>query len=376
MAALNVYGLTFDHTANYGSCLQAYALQTAVEKIRLGENQESCAYHLIPVMLSVVAMEQSTGTMIRRIKKYISRTIIRNWHRRPFVPFERAHMKFAPVTSLSRLDHLNGEADAFVCGSDVIWRPDLNHNLGAFYLDFAKKYKFSYAASFGQAAIDEDLYEEIGRHLSSFDSISVREPSAAEIVRRCTDKPVRVVADPVLLLERSEWERIAEERRKKRPYIFAYMTHTNAEIEGFIDRLAKTTGLPVIRAAWSDRKIHRQVTRRIQSPEEWLAQLRDAQYVVTNSFHATVFSTIFHKKFFTVVHGKKDGGVNVRMWDYLNRIGLQDRMFSSVPETFDLGEIDFSQPDAVISGMREEGLRYLQENLEAAWAQKQRKTER
>ncbi len=362
-----VYGVTYDHTNNYGTCFQAYALQTAIEKCKLGESGEECVYHLIPVKL-LKEYPKVSGHSI----KILAAGLLRKLHRRQFNPFERKHMKFVPITSFSQLDSLNDEADAFVCGSDVIWSPDFSKNLGVYYLDFAHKYKFSYAASFGNAEIDKGLYEEIGRRLSSFDAISVREPSGAEIVRQCQDKPVRVVADPVLLLGRSEWEPIAVRQEKSSPYIFVYMTHTNAEIESFIDRLRQETGLRVVRVVWENAKaLGWQGIQQVQSPELWLAQLRDAEYIVTNSFHATVFCTIFHKKFFTVVHGEKDGGVNIRMYDYLNKLCLQDRMFSSVPEVFDLSEIDFSGSDEIIAEMREEGMHYLQENLEAAYAQKQ-----
>ena len=180
----NIYGVTYDHTTNYGSCLQAYALQTAIEKIRLGEKAEVCRYMLIPLS-KLKEYPKWKYTSVFGAANYA----LNKLHRLPFVTFEHSHMKFAPITSFSQLDALNDTADAFVCGSDVIWRPEYNRNLAAYYLDFAKKYKFSYAASFGRTDIEESLYEVIGQRLSSFDAISVREPFCAEIVRRCKSVP-------------------------------------------------------------------------------------------------------------------------------------------------------------------------------------------
>jgi len=98
--------------------------------------------------------------------------------------------------------------------------------------------------------------------------------------------------------------------------------------------------------------------------------LRDAEYVITNSFHATAFSILFHKKFFTVVQGDKDKGINIRMNDLLNDLGLQDRIFSSVPETFDLKDIDYTNVDRILEEKRAESMAFLRENLEAAYREK------
>ena len=108
----------------------------------------------------------------------------------------------------------------------------------------------------------------------------------------------------------------------------------------------------------------------IPSPEEWLQLLRDAEYVVTNSFHATAFCIVFHKKFFTVVNGEKNKGINVRMYDFLHTIGLEGRMLNSVPDQIDLSDIDYSNTNKTIEKMREESMSFLRRNLEAAYQQK------
>ena len=108
----------------------------------------------------------------------------------------------------------------------------------------------------------------------------------------------------------------------------------------------------------------------VQSPNEWVSLLKEAEYVVTNSFHATVFSVIFHKKFYTVVDTDRTKGTNVRMYDFLNTIGLESRFCSSVPDTIDLSEIDYTTADEKIASMRTESLAYIQRNLEEAYKQK------
>ena len=355
---LRVCGVTFDHTTNYGSCFQAYALQTAIENLQI--RGEQCEYGLIPVhtLLDYPVKRSWQRNVIKPILKL---------HRTQFVPFEKKCMKYVPVSRLTDLPSLNEQMDAFVCGSDVIWNPDFNDNLGVFFLDFAHKYKFSYAASFGKADIGEKQYLTVGKYLSSFNAISVREKTGQEIARRCVDKSVSIVVDPVLLLGSQTWDKLLTPDKKEDKYIFVYMTHLNDSIISFIEKLRKVTGLKVIRSANGPKQTLKQVILQVQKPEKWLQQLRDAEYVVTNSFHATAFSVLFHKKFFTVVHGGKSQGINVRMNDFLKYVGLEDRIFSAVPETIDLNEIQFSEADKKIEALRQKSLDYLQTNLEKAY---------
>ena len=359
---LRVCGVTFDHTTNYGSCFQAYALQTAIEKIRV--QGEGCSYQLVPMHK---LKDYPKGDLLRSllVKPFLM------LHRTQFVPFEKRYMKFAPVSTLKELPFLNEETDVFVCGSDVIWNPDFNSGVDAYYLDFARKYKFSYAASFGKAEIPEETFGKIGEMLRSFDAISVRETTGREIAARCVDKPIRVVADPVLLLDRDEWDRLLPPLSGEDRYIFVYVTHLNDTITRFIDELKKVTGLKVVQAINGPKQGLRQGVLQVQKPEEWFRLLKGASFVITNSFHATVFSVLYHKRFFTVVRGNKSASINVRMNDFLNVVGLEDRMFSTVPERFDLGEINFQHADAVIGKMRQESIAFLQENLEAAYTRKQ-----
>ena len=87
---------------------------------------------------------------------------------------------------------------------------------------------------------------------------------------------------------------------------------------------------------------------------------------MTNSFHATAFSILFHKKFYTVVSGEKDKGINVRIYEFLKKTGLEDRLFSDVPESFDPNEIEFTNADRTIDRMREDSFRFLRTNLQRA----------
>ena len=266
-------------------------------------------------------------------------------------------MQYAEVSSLKELPSLNGKADAFVCGSDVIWRPDYNKGIGAYYLDFANKYKFSYAASFGKASLDRESLVEPAKHISKLNQISVREESGKKIAEAISGKIVKVVGDPIILLTRQDWENVVTPPKKNSKYIFVYTTHANKTLNDFVQKLSEQTHLRVVRSIWvqSAKEVIKQRMTNILSPQQWLQQLRDAEYVITNSFHATVFSTIFHKKFFsfppqcgimnteprkelnpmkfTFTEKKMEPSQNLR--DYTERkAGKLDRFFKNESEAF------------------------------------------
>jgi hypothetical protein len=361
---LRVCGITHDHTINYGSSLQAYALLRVVESVEL-EDGTKCSYQIIPVRTSKEWLANPSLT-----KRLL--TPIMNFYRTQFSKFDDKHLKFVPIRSIKELPALNKSVDAFMCGSDVIWNPDLNKQLNTFYLDFATKYKFSYAASFGKTEIKEEVVHKIQKPLSELDAISVREKAGVEIVKQCTSKPAQVVADPVLLLTENDWLEVFPEGKNKNriSYIFVYITHLSDPIKRMLKSLQKETGLRIIYTASGPKQAIKQGMLQVQTPEKWLQLLYDAEYIVTNSFHATAFSVLFHKKFFTVVNGDKAKGINVRMNDFLNSIGLEDRIFSDIPDQLDLSEIDYTLADKRIEEMRKESMQFLQENLEAAYQQK------
>ncbi len=358
---LRVCGITYTHSPNYGSCLQTYALQQAVESLEIGG--EACSYRVIPIQ--IMKDYPVKGWSQRVIRPFLA------WNRLQYRPFYRKYMKYADCAYIRDLPGLNRQFDAFVCGSDVIWNDSFNNRVGAYYLDFAEKYRFSYAASFGKTNITEDYIRFATPKIDRLDAVSVREPSAVEIAAKCTQKPVKVVADPVLLLEPAHWKTIAVQKSRTDKYIFVYATHLGDTIRQYVEKLKAATGLRVVWAVAGPKQALKMGMLQVQRPEEWLGLLRDAQYVVTNSFHCTAFSVLFHKKFFTVVQGEKDKGINVRMNDFLNTVGLGERIFSAVPETLDLGDVDFTEADQRIAALREESLAYLRENLEEAYRRKQ-----
>ena len=358
-----VCGVTYTFSANFGTCLQAYALQTAIESMEIqGEYPQ---YSLIPIAKSPGYRAAASGGLKVRVKRLIDRRT-----RKKFIGFENANIHYAPVKPVDEFDSYNNISDAFVCGSDVIWNPKYNHGFPAYYLDFAKKYAFSFAASFGQSDVDRDSLAKVGPLISRLREIGVREPQSADIARQCVNKKIEVVVDPVLLLDQREWERIAESENKSGRYIFVYTVNSSPLLRQFCAKLSKQTGLKVIVSGGNAGAVLKQKILHSFTPERWLQMIRDAEYVVTDSFHGTAFGTLFRKTVFTIVEGDPAAGFNMRMSGYLKGIALESRLVTAVPYEIDCTPIDYSVPEQLLEEKRRYSLDFLRRNLEAAYAEK------
>ncbi len=367
---LKVCGVTYDHSTNYGSFLQSYALGRAIEESRAGGG--SCRYALAAVTRLRGRRGGTKKTLRARVSLAVSHALRSVVYRFSFSGFDRAHLKYMPIRRYRDLPRLNGMADAFVCGSDVIWNTDANHGLGAYYLDFAKKYKFAYGASFGKSA-DIAISAENAAHLKELDQISCREDTGCDKVEQITGRRPAKVADPVFLLTGKEWEQIAAEGARALPehYIFVYNTYRSPLYEAVIRKLAEATSLPVIRTSWRFENAVRQGIFQMPSPQRWLYCLANADYVVTNSFHGTAFCVLFHRKFFTVAPGGPQRGANIRIWDLLGRLGLEERIISSETDAVGTQDVDYSAADVSLETFRAESLAYLERNLEDARRRKE-----
>lgn len=354
-----VCGVSFDHSVNYGTCLQMFALQKAVEE-RCNRDRK---YRL--EWLNFRAMKDCP--LHRKGLKKLEFDLISP----PFFRFQNRKLHFSNWRDFRNLEGLNELYDAFVCGSDVIWSPKFNAGSGAYFLKFATKYAFSYAASFGTTELSDEYLNSLQDRLSNLRQISLREQSGVDLVEHYTDyKAVRVV-DPVLLFDRDEWSKMLSlPDYKEGDYIFVYAAYRNQLLDQFVESLQKKTGLRVIRGIYGPRQ---SFDYRLYppSPEKWLQQLRDARYVVTNSYHGTLFAAIFQKNFYTVLEDTGQGNISFRMREFLSGVGLEDRIFNSVPENLDPGiGTHFDEAAVKIDEYKNAALNYLKTNLDLAYEKK------
>lgn len=244
--------------------------------------------------------------------------------------------------------------DCYICATDVIWK--CNKNAGfdrGFFLacDSMKgKYKIAYAASRGPVVeLAEDKEKLFLEYISEFQHISVREESLGNYIESISDIKVTHVLDPVLLHEKEFYEPIIKRPNRKKGYVLLYVVMESAvPLIELAVAFAEKNGLEVIELSenMADAKIpagtHHKVVYDI-GIEEWLGYMDEAEYIFTNSFHATCFSILFHKQFFV---GKRNGD---KILSVMEMFGLSDRKYEDCFEGSDCiaKEIDFGPVDVL-----------------------------
>ncbi len=209
-----------------------------------------------------------------------------------------------PFEEYNRNILIKNDIDALVVGSDQVWRPKYNTNIYDMYLKFAKDFackKIAYAASFG---VDEWEYNEeqtnICRELlKTFTAISVRENSGVDLCRKYFGVDVAVVLDPTMLLSRDRYEELCDDVpcMCKCDYLAVYCLDLDQDIYKLIKRIASKKNLKIqLFSAHGENSL---------TVPQWLSMFRDAKEVITDSFHGTVFSILFNKKFSVIQNGDR-----------------------------------------------------------------------
>ena len=346
--------LTLPLHTNYGGILQAYALQTVLERM----GHEVC----------IVEKKRKPVTLpLWKVPLVYGKRMLKNAKGRPFPlfyeqkvnreePFVRQHtdkficryIKRRIVGDFSEINE--SDYDAIVVGSDQIWRPKyFNDNIERAFLDFTEGWdvrRIAYAASFGT---DEWEYtraqtRRCGRLLKRFDAVSVR--------------------DPTMLLEKEDYIRLFENANtpKSNGTLLNYILDDTPEKTALTNRIAKERGLVPFRVnAKSD--INLPIENRIApSVEQWLRGFYDAEFVVTDSFHACVFSILFNKPFLVV--GNQKRGLS-RFVSLLGMFGLEDRLITdmNINNVLFSKVIDYMPINNLLNELKQKSIRLFNANI-------------
>ena len=322
--------ITFHRSYNYGSALQAYALQTYIETL---------GFHVKIIDFILKGdFEQyrlfRTSLYKKQLRSLGADILFFPYHLKRKINFEafvkkQMHLTKNRYFSNNELVPLNSEFDIFVCGSDQIWNIDCTHGVEpAYFLAFVddEKTKIAYAPSLAHIRFETDHKDDLKKLLDRFDVISVREESTVPYLQSIVPQKIEAALDPTLLLNVSEYLKMINVKACESKYIFVYMLETSAELIQYCEKLKKKTGYQLyyltskVNSGFGDGKNLFGI-----SPEEFLRYIYQAQYVVTNSFHATVFSVLFNKKFCTYTTAKSSS----RMVDVLEKLNIQDRIYNT-----------------------------------------------
>ncbi|PSU32578.1 polysaccharide pyruvyl transferase family protein [Photobacterium phosphoreum] len=353
---------------NYGGLLQAFALQ----KILLIHGYDA-------ITVDFFGNEKKSfwgikSILINIILKYILRRNIRSVF--PMTDKERSSIgretrRFTAqnirttqrLTYIHELTYLNSyKFDAYIVGSDQVWRPSYSPGLSAFFLDFLgnnKKIKrIAYAASFGTDNCNEYTKDELlnfSQLAQKFDAISVREDSGVKICQEQFSVVATHVLDPTLLLDKEDYIELVnkDEVMTSDGNMMVYVLDRSPEKQEIINEIAKVRSLTAFTVTLSGN------TTTYPSVTKWLKGFIDAEYVVTDSFHGTVFALIFNKPF--IVVGNQQRGV-ARFRSLLKKFELENRLvFSRKDLTVELINeyIDFDEINKLRIKERKSSLKFL-----------------
>lgn len=329
---------------NYGGLLQAYALQTYLKKLGCEvETLDRRAAGAERISLKVHALYLAR-LMLGRIKLLPTESR-KAWVLSELAAFRDRRLTMSPrIVSEQEIRDYYRERnfDAFIVGSDQVWRPRYSPGILNFYLDFLDDIKspakrIAYAASFG---VDEweypsELTEKCKNLAQKFDAISVRENSAVDVCRDKLGVSAQWVADPTLLLEPGDYEPlIAEcEKNANAGCVLSYVLDPAPEKRSIADNVGRAlrTNVFSIKPEYSLTQVRAKDIAKCRFPgvESWLQAFHGASFVVTDSFHGTVFAILFNKPFIAI--GNSARGM-ARFESLLSQFGLTDRLVESMAE--------------------------------------------
>lgn len=362
----SAYIITCHDVYNYGAALQAYALQSHLEKLALDVKIiDYKAPYLSPLFdfKSVPERFKKNPILNFLFKCYLFKIYI------PAIPkyfrYKKFNRKFLNLTNKSYKDNQSLKSlqarDMYFCGSDQIWN-SYNYPCGkdpAFFLDFAPQNsaKFSYAASFGTDKIDENYIGFIRDMLSHFDAISVREESGKQILNRIGVKDVELVSDPVFLLNENEWQDLSTKRKSLKPYVLVYAFDNREKAKNIALKIAKIENLDIKNFGFNENVYS-------SGPKEFLNLIKNAEVIVTNSFHAIAFSLIFKKQF--IVVNRTEKGLSERLDNILKISDLENRKISDAEQAISLFEekIDYSKRTKNIQEFANESKNFIERCLD------------
>ena len=360
--------ITYHCAHNFGAMLQAYALQTKLQN--LGYEVNIIDYR--PEFITS-GYKLKIGNRNNKIREFIHFILTFKRSKKKFkifVEFEKQYFNLSKRVYLTNreLELSFLDYDAVICGSDQIWNMKLNGESTAYFLEFVNTNitkKISYAASFGTYGLDEKYYNIISRLLSDFDSISVRELQAVEIMKKLSEKKVQHVLDPVFLLNKKEWEDIAiYDNTIKEPYALIYVMEKNKYINDIAKFISSKLKIKVVCITTSLRR-SRGIDKNIAyvGPREFLGLVLNASIVCTNSFHGTCFSIIFEKPFISIAHSS----LNSRIESILNVFNLDKhlikQLFNTEEEFNEIISLDKANIKNVLESQKKKSIKYLIDSL-------------
>ena len=366
--------VTLHYNANYGANLQAYALVKCLssltgEEVRLIDYRNERIrnlYRVAPFNLMDNGIRVNLSSCKRFVKILLNMqgTYIRD---RKFYRFRK---NYIPMTSMVKNpEEIAGlQCSHLFVGSDQIWNDWItgDQKNRVFYGNVKSPDTIvaAYAPSLSNSSFSGEEDRAVSEYINNFDFLSVREEQLIDLIHGRYQGEIETVCDPVFLLGQKEWEELDTSSKKKEPYVFVYLLERNPVLFELAKAVAEHYNLKLVvlsdgqKLTWNEGEY-----LKTADPSEFIGGIRNAEFVVTNSFHGTVYSMMFHKKFLTIPDTRR----GIRMIALLEKYGLQERLVVDirdfVMDTLEK-EIDYSAVDKKIEAERSQAVEYLKKVLQ------------
>ena len=364
--------ITYHSAYNFGSVLQAYATQQIINMIgckaeiinyRMDSQKEFYAYiHHVDTFKSLIKY-----LMIFGKKKDLKRRAIR---------FEKFIEEYLLLTDeFSRPEEACAYSetfDTYISGSDQIWNKHSNElkdvdlkYMDPYFLTFTKKKKISYASSVVNMTDKELLY--VAKKIMDFCHVSCREKESADKISKLINRNIETVLDPTLLLSSVDWKKImCQTKFESKPYLLLYTLTTNSHLLRLLceaKKKAKEYGVQLVvlaPLATAVPNIYRVKFIYDAGPKEFIRLVYDSKYILTDSYHGTLFSINFQKQFFSMIPQEKSDN---RLYQILDKLDLKFRIINDIIDANFAYEFDYSKSMYKLEEYKNESISYIKKAL-------------
>lgn len=362
--------ITIHKAYNYGAALQSFALQKKMQSLGVDAEVIDFDPPQMVELRKVFAKCNSVKNILRNVRALFTYKKIKE-RAKKFQKFMSENMVLSQKTYTNGQDFIDfpPKYDCLVTGSDQTFCLHLGPNVDEmkpYFLENVEGKKVSYASSFGEKIKLNTKQEEewIAKMLTQYQHLSVREDASADYVNKLTGMQAQVVLDPTLLLQKDEWSTYEKPTKHDNDkYILFYSVLSDKWVVEYVKEFSRRTNLKLI-------AIHQKNAFEFScgfqrciniGPGEFLSFIKNAEYVVTTSFHATVFSLIYNKRFSSLILGEGN-----RLTSLLKLVGLESRLIrkgeNNLSQQFN-EQIDYDSVHKTLCIEREKSLNYLKNAL-------------
>lgn len=367
---------------NYGTFLQAYALQNIIKSLGY-ENVILSDKPIVEKNLPRVK-DRLTFRSYKNGKKGNFLYQIRLFHGflndfshekiyydtlKQFDIFQKKKLDVYEIAAVDKYYEIKNQFSCFICGSDQIWSL-LEYNFNEyFFLGFTSKPKIAYAPSIGQSELPEPYRTRMCELVRNFQALSCRERSSASQLSELLERDVKWVCDPTLLLGAEHWKKIGTKKYHKNKYILCYFLENKEWYFQYANQVSGYLGIEYVlipnrrEYAYFDH-----VEKKAVGPEGFVSLFQSADFVLTDSYHGSIFSLIFNKQF---IYLKRfaDGPIsqNIRIDSLFGYLGIMGNIISEkVFDEKDIQSLDYREINAKIEEHRKNSMDYLKRSLDNA----------